>query len=292
MAWRDNELAARAADALGEPDRVFHISRSRSLAIVMIGFLLILWGFIGLYLGFAVLNAGAKAFKGYALFVFVPAGIGATLLYRLSRTRGLTVLTYPTGILIVNRGDVVSFAWDEIVEIRLGNVSDAVIAYEKIGQIASLVLPGRNTFWYGGSNTLTLTTSDGRTGEIPVALAGFKELTIRIQQETARRLWPMTVDRFRSGEPMTFGPFTAQHDELRHGSRAIPWNEIDRVIVLSISLIVRRKAGLFKPWQKVAISEIPNPHLFLRLVKSMTDNPETLRPATKPEGGLADSEQP
>jgi hypothetical protein len=291
MTWRENKLAARAADSLGEPDRVFHISRTRSIAIVAFAVLLILWGIVGSYLWFAVLNAGAKALKGYALLVVIPAGIGATLLYRTSRTRGLTVLTYPTGILVANRSDVFSFPWDEIVEIRLGNVHNPIIDYDMTGQIASLVLPGRNTFWYGGLNSLMLTTSDGRTGEIPVAITGFRELTIRVQRETAEHLWPMTMERFRAGEPLTFGPDTAHQDQLQCDSRSIPWNEIGSAVVVSTNLVVRRKAGLFKHWHKLAISEIPNPHVFLRLLLTMIDHAGSLRPATNPGVGLPDSEQ-
>jgi hypothetical protein len=287
MAWRDNELAAQAAETLGEPDRVFHVSPARSIAIGAIGFLLALWGIVGSILWFAVLNAGAKVLKGYFILVLAPAGIGLTMLYRIVRTRGLTVLTYPTGILVVNRGDVFSFPWDEIVDIRLGNVNDLVIEHDEAGQITSLVLPGMNTTWFGGSNTLTLTTSDGRIGQIPVAVPGFKELTIRVQKETAERLWPITVAKFQAGETIAFGPFIVLRDRLIRDSKEIFWSDLGQVKVSMTNLVVRKKAGMFKDWQNLPVAEVANPHLFVRFVKTMIDDAESL--LNSPEADVSES---
>jgi hypothetical protein len=269
MAWRDNELAARAADALGEPDGVYHLTLGRRIAFITVATLSVAWAIIGSFVWFGVFKAGAKGLKGYIFLVLAPAFIGISMFASLWRSRGLTVLTYPTGILVVNRGEVWTFPWDDIATISLGSGKTPLVETDESGAVRWVAIPGTNSAWYGGTNSLTITTADGREGVIPVAVPGFRDLSVRIQKETFPRLWGETWSRFCGGEPIDFGLVTATFAGLSDGKKELLWDDFKEIAV-SGKLVVRKTGGWIKDWRNDDLGNYPNANLLVRLAEAVT----------------------
>jgi hypothetical protein len=259
-----------AAGALGEPDETFRINRAR----IRTKF----WTALGLIFGSVVvvtvmllLNLGIDV-AVFAKILLMPMIIGSTMLVTLYRQRGLMVLVYPAGLLRLQRGNAVSFPWDEITEVRLKvqRVDAAEIRFDDDGEPAQCWLPSEAPsmmVWQAG---LWLERADEAAAHVSPAIADYDRLVKIVQRRTFPRLWADARDRLLAGETIAFGDLEVTPAGLRHTSKKLPWKEFKELIVAQGKLTVKKTNG-WMPWAVLDVSKVPNPHVLFALVQVAKD---------------------
>lgn len=269
----DDDDFTRAVAELGDPDAVFRISRGRFLAKLWVGLGLILSGAAVGGLGFAF---GVGVLAVLAKFVLTLPVLGVILLVLMYRQRGLLVLVYPTGLLRLYRGEVASFPWNEVGEVRL-KVQRAApeVEADDAGSPAACWLPAEAPTVEIWAAKLVVVRKDGTEATFGPALADYPRLAELVQRRTFPLLWAVARARFRAGEPVAFGDLELTPAGLRFAGplpsrkktareKFLPWKAVKEVVVAQGMLSV--KAGRWFPWLVVDISQVPNPHVLFALV--------------------------
>jgi hypothetical protein len=272
MSWRDDETAAQAAAALGEPDEAFHITPGRVVAAIVGGILLFLWGISGTLIWIFFVGLKGAAIKVYLLLVLLPGLGGLFMMYRFVKMRKLKVLVYPTGILVINQKEIWSFPWDEIEKVEMKMGKAPLLARSEDGTMSASILAS-NDAYYGGMNYLQLTSYDGRSGTIPVIVPGFTRLAERVQNETFRRLFPKAMERFDAGEVLVYGPIVLTRAGLESGKKELPWDDVNELKVNSKVVTISKKSGVFKTWFTGQLSAIPNAHVLVAMLEYAKKKP-------------------
>lgn len=260
----DDNLLDRVKDELGEPFAAYEVGRGRFAAKLTAGLALLLGGagLIVLVFGFGLGNFAGFFHK---FLILLPVS-GVLVLWNLHRSRGLTVLLYPTGLLRFQRGEVVSFPWGEIDTVRLKTDQGSVeVVRDAAGAVAECwvaVEAPLVQFWKAG---LTVARADGTTARLTPAVAGYADLVERVQRATFPDLRAKAVARYRAGEPVAFGPLTVTWGGLESGANLLPWPDLAEVAVAGRNLVLKR-AGKWLAWATHELEQVPNPHVFLALV--------------------------
>ncbi|HEX4614204.1 MAG TPA: DUF6585 family protein [Urbifossiella sp.] len=268
---------ARARQELGEPESLYQISPAWFRTKLLVSLTLIAVG-LG---GFAVFGAiGWRAFHVFAHFIIWPLGTGLTLLVNLYRQRGLFVLVYPTGLLRLRQGEVESFPWDEIVEVRLKTqrVESVVLVRGPDGEPLACWLPAEVPdvqVWTAG---LTVVRADGATAHFSPVLAGYAELAEEVQRRSFPPLWAATVGRFHDGRMLPFGKLEVSILGIHHGGKVLPWPRVGKLTIAQGQLAVGEKRKWI-PWAAVKpAAEVPNPHVLFALAAFAAGDPPEPEP--------------
>ena len=277
----------RAHTELGDPEAFFRISPTRFLAKLALGVALLVYGAAANYLWWV---HGPATFGHFELLLLVVLPLsGLTLLLHMYRNRGLYVLVYPTGLLRLRRGEVDSFPWGDVEQIRLKvqRAADAEFTYDAAGVPLSCWLPvDVPTFklWDAG---LTVMRNDGVEVHFGPALTAYDVLAAEVQKRTFAALWPATVERFRSGERIDFGELEVGRAGVRHNGKLLPWRELKELTVAQGKLSLKQ-TGKWLPWALVDVSGVPNPHLLFALAEEVR---RTRSPRSEPRGERAGQPQ-
>jgi hypothetical protein len=260
-----HNLLDRCHAELGEPDAVFRVGAGRFWAKLALGVGLVLFGTVGNYLWWV---HGPGKFNHVVLLLLVgPPLTGLSLLGHLYRTRGLCVLAYPTGLLRLQRGEVESYPWTEVEEVRLkaDKAAFEVERDEKGEVVAGWLAVEPPTFQLWNAH-LALRRADGTMARLTPAVGGYAVLVEHVQRATFRELWPVAAARLRAGKPVAFGPFEVSRAGLRHEKNLLPWADLGEVAVVGKNLSVKRK-GKWLAWAAKELDAVPNSHVFLALVE-------------------------
>ena len=260
----DDHLTLATAE-LGTPEALFHISPGWLRAKLAVALGLVLFGVAVNYWWWA---HGPANFN-HLLFhlLFWPPLLGGVLVFHMYRHRGLFVLVYPTGLLRLRRGEVDSYPWDDITEVRV-KVQRADAAEEdrdEAGNVIACWLPAEVPavqIWNAG---LTVVRADGAEAHFGAALADYEELAAEIQRRTFPAAWAAARWRFRAGRAVEFGEVEVTPSGIRTGGKFLPWPEVKDVTVAQGMLSIKQ-AGRWLPWAVKAVNEIPNPHVLFALV--------------------------
>jgi hypothetical protein len=273
-----HNLLERCQMELGDPDAVFRVGAGRVWVKLALAAGLVLYGVVANYLWWV---HGPARFDHIVLLVLIgPPITGLSLLGHLYRTRGLCVLAYPTGLLRLQRGEVESYPWDEVTEVRLkADAGTFVILRDEAGETLSGWLEVEPPTFQLWNAHLTVRRADGTTAKLTPAVGGYPDLVAHVQRETFRALWPKTLARFRAGERVEFGPLEVSRTGLRYEKNLLPWADLSEVAVSSKHLNVKRK-GKWLPWVSKDLDEVSNPHVLLALIEEAR---RTARPARKRE---------
>jgi hypothetical protein len=273
----ENDHFSRSVTELGEPDALFQISRARFFTKLSVGALLILLGLVANYLWWV---EGPGRFDHYALALLVSLPItGGCLLWHMYRQRGLAILIYPTGLLRLRRGEIDSFPWHEIEQVRVKvqradmpqivrgkaqSAETAQIVRDAEGSLVACWLPADvPTFrlWKGG---LHVSREDGVEAHFSAALTDYTELAQEVQKRTFEIHWPQIWERFLSGMLVTFGDLELSLRGIQHGVKHLRWSEVKEVSILQGILRIKQK-GKWYPSVLLDVFAIPNPHLLFAL---------------------------
>ncbi len=282
-----HNLLERCQAELGDPDALFRIDPGRFWTKLSLGAGLLALGVVGNYLWWVHGPAKFDAFLAKAMIA--PPVIGIGLLGHLYRTRGLCVLVYPTGLLRLQRGEVESYPWPEVTEVRLkADKATVEVERDEAGEVTDgwlAVDPPAFQLW---NAALTVRRADEATAKLTPVVTGYADLAERVQRATFRLLWPAAAARFRAGEAVTFGPFEVSRAGLRFGGKPLPWADLGDVAVASKNLSVKRK-GKWLPWAAKELEEVPNPHVLLALIEEAR-HPHLPRPSPAADREPADAD--
>jgi hypothetical protein len=261
-----DKIIERCHVELGNPDAVYRVGAGRFGVKLALGLGLIGYGVVGNYLWWV---HGPANFNHLTfLFLILPPLSGLSLLRHLHRHRGLCVLAYPTGLLRVQRGDVESYPWDDVDEVRLKADKGTIeVRRDDAGQIESCMVAVEPPTLQIGNAAVTVQRKDGVTARLTPVVGGYADLVERVQAATFPVLWPRALARFQAGEWVACGPFEASPAGLRFGKSTLPWAEVGEVGITSKNLSVKRK-GKWLPWAAKELEEVPNPHVLLALIEA------------------------
>ena len=273
---------ARAREELGDPEALYQVSPAWFRTKLALSLLLLAVGVAGVALLAAV---GMRAFHVLFHFILWPVVTGITLLTNLYRERGHSVLVYPSGLLRLHRGEVESFPWDEIAEVRLKTqkAEAAVLLRGPDGGPVACWLPPEVPdvqVWTAG---LTVVREDGATAHFTPVLAGYADLAEEVQRRTFPPLWAAAMRRFHDGRTLAFGKLEASLLGLHHNGQILPWPEVDKLTIAQGQLAVgqRRK---WLPWATVkGAADIPNLHVLFALAAYAAEAPPEPDPEPDPE---------
>lgn len=264
--WPD-ELAEAAAK-LGPPSDVFNVSRSRAARKAFSGLALIVGGGIANYLYWVVFQ-GPVAFEHILfLLLFGPFVSGAGLIYAAWRDRGLWVLIYPVGLLRWQRGEVVTFPWDEVSEIAFYRVVECDRprrATDAEGQLETCWLPIAKTGSKSLGAQVILRRADGAEATVPSSFDDFPRLCQVVQEQTFRVMWPEAWARFVEGKRVKFGAVALSLAGAHRDGDYLPWPEVADAQVVNGKLQIFSRA-LRRPWADVPLHLVGNPHVFVAML--------------------------
>lgn len=257
---------SRALAELGDPDAVFQVSRGRFLAKLWAGLALIVGGVAANGLILALGMWGALA--ALAKLLLTPPIFGSVILVTVYRQRGLVVLVYPTGLLRLRRGEVESYPWDEVAEVRLKlqraeapevlrDDDGLPVACWFEADAPSIMI------WNAG---LVVERADGTEAAFGPALADYPHLAETVQRRTFPRLWAAAWEKFTDGEAVAFDDLEVTATGLRHAGKRLPWRDFKELTVAQGRLTVK-KVGRWLPWLILDVSKVPNPHVLFPLVE-------------------------
>lgn len=256
----------RAREELGEPDAVFQVGAAWFRTKLLLGIVLMAIGCGGLVVLWLI---GFKAVHVLLHFILWPLGAGIGLIVNLYRQRGLYILVYPTGLLRLRQGEVESFPWAEVAEVRLKTqrADKVVLVRDGDGDPAACWLPVDAPdvlVWNAG---VTLVMTDGKPTEFPPIIAGYAEFAEEVQRRTFPYLWAGAAAQLQDGRTVAFGKLEANVVGLHHGGKVLPWRKVGKLTIAQGQLAIEEK-GKWLPWATVKpAAEVPNPHVLYALAE-------------------------
>ena len=294
----DGQDAARPADdhlhravtELGEPDVLFHVSPARFLAKLVVGVVLLVFGLVANYLWWVHGPAKVGHFE-LLLLVGLPM-TGVALLWHMHRNRALHVLIYPTGLLRLRRGEIDSFPWAEVRDIRLKvqRAVSAAIQRDEFGNPVGSSLPAdvpSFQLWNGG---LTVAREDGVSAHFGPALSEYPRLAEEVQRRTFAAMWPGVWERFRTGHAVVFDDLELTPAGLRFALKFLAWTDVKDLAIAQNKLSIKQN-GKWLPWYLKDASAVPNPHLLFALVEEARRFAVALASVSQPQTPAADHKQ-
>ena len=282
------ELADPVA-RLGPPSEVFRIPRSHAARKTISGLCLIVGGGVANYLYWVVFNGPVVAEHFLFLFLFGPIISGVGLMYAAWRDGGLWALIYPMGLLRWQRGEVVTFPWDEIKELSFYRVVECEKprrTTDARGELLTSWLPIAKM----GSRTLgahlILRRDDGAEAILPSSVGDFTRLCRIVQEETFRVMWARTWPSFVEGMRVRFGELALSLAGIHREADLLAWYDLDDVLIQNGKITIRSKR-LRRAWQEVPLHSVGNPHIFAALLlvgpPALTDPDEESGPPNSNE---------
>lgn len=260
----DDDHLSRAVTELGEPDLLFRISRTRFLAKLTIGVLLLIYGVVANYFWWV---HGPATFGHFELFllVIVPLSGGALLLH-MYRERRLFVLIYPTGLLRLRRGEVDSFPWRDVDHIRLKvqRATGAEIHRDAEGQPTACWLPVDIPTFQLWTASLTVAREDGLVVHFGPVLTDYDLLAEEVQKRTFTVIWPLVWNGLLEGKVIAFGDLEVSRIGVRHAGKFLAWSDLKEISIAQGKLSIKQ-GGKWLPWLVLDVSSIPNPHVLFAL---------------------------
>lgn len=277
----------RAVTELGEPEIQFHVSTARFLTKLTVGCALVLYGVVANYLWWVHGPARFGHFE-FVFLVVLPAA-GATLLWHMYRNRALHVLIYPTGLLRLRRGEIDSFPWAEVREVRLKvqRTVTAAIERDDLGNPVGCALPAdvpSLKLWDGG---LTIVRADGVSANFGPALSDYPRLATEVQRRTFAVLWPALWDGLRAGNVVYFDDLELSAAGLRFANKFLPWRDVKELAIAQNKLSIKQH-GRWLPWYLKDANSVSNPHLLVALVEEARRVGPALASISQPQVPAAD----
>jgi hypothetical protein len=276
-----DDYLTRAVTELGEPELLFRISRTRFLAKLFLGVLLLVYGVVANYYWWV---HGPATFGHLELLLLIVLPLsGGVLLFHMYRERGLYVLVYPTGLLRLRRGEVDSFPWHSIDRILIKTQGSPTTRLEHAadGSLLACWLPvDVPTFqiWNAG---LTVVRKDGVIARFGPVLSDYDQFAEEIQRRTFTAFWPATLQQFREGERLPFGDLEVSSLGIQHVGKFLPWRFVKEVTISQGKLSIK-VVGKWLPWVLLDLQTLPNPHVLLALLSEGRKLTPAVLPSSQP----------
>ena len=256
----------RAVTELGDPDALFRVSPARFTAKLAVGIVLVAVGVVANYLWWV--RGPAKVGHWELVMLLGPPITGVALFWHMYRNRGLHVLIYPTGLLRLRRGEIDSFPWNDITDIRLKvqRAAAAMVQRDDAGNPVSCALPAdvpSFKLWDGG---LTVARADGVSAQFGPALSDYPQLADEVQRRTFAALWPVVWEQFRTGHAVAFDDLELSPAGLRFALKFLAWKDVKELVVAQNKLSIKQHKK-WLPWYLKDAGAVPNPHVLFALIE-------------------------
>jgi len=264
--YATDDHLTRAGEELGEPDALYRVSPGWFQTKLAIGLGLVVLGVAGNWWWWVQGPGNMNFFFTHLLFW--PPMVGIGLLVHMFLQRRLYVLIYPTGLLRLRRGEVDSFPWAEVREVRIKTqrTDSPVVERDANGTPVAAWLPIEAPDIQVWTAWLTIVRADGATAHMGPVLTDFERLTQTIQCKTFPRLWADAWGRFRAGEMVSFGSLEINLLGMHQAGKVLRWAELKEVAIAQGKLSVKQ-TGRWLPWGELKdINDVPNPHILLTLI--------------------------
>jgi hypothetical protein len=256
----------RAVTELGDPDVLFRVSPARFTAKLTLGGVLLTFGIVANY--FYWVHGPAQFGHWQMVILFFLPMTGAALLWHMYRNRGLHVLVYPTGLLRLRRGEIDSFPWREVDQIRLSvdRTGAVAVARDEAGNPTGCCLPADAPAFKLWNAGLTVSRADGVSAHFGPALTDYPRLAEEVQQRTFAVLWPAVWGRFASGHAVAFDDLELSPAGVRSAQNFLPWKDVKEITAAQKKVCIRQ-VGKWRPWYLKDAAAVPNPHVLFALVE-------------------------
>jgi uncharacterized protein DUF6585 len=236
---------------LGEPLAEFTTGGLVFAAYVGGGIVCVLLGLAALGFGVAVLAHGPKrevagVFKLMAFGLFLAA-TGAGVLARSRSIRGLRVFACRDGLARVQGPRAELLRWEDVNAVRHD-------------------LTKRENVTVRSPYRVILVRRDGKEVEFNEALSDVKRLRELAEERTLPFMLPAALEAVRAGETVGFGEVSVSPEGIHAGKDTLPWEDFADAEAKEGRLLVRA-AGRKRPFFKIDIAKVSNPHVFLAVAE-------------------------
>jgi hypothetical protein len=253
---------AEKSAGLGEPLAHFETSWVQLLLCLILSVPIILLGVGGIVLGIVLLNRrNALGFPGKLFWLcglLILTGFG--LLGRWRTLRGTGVFAFAGGFVRYDRANADAVRWASVRQILRG-------AAPGQKQQLTMATPAR----------LALTDDAGREWVFTETLSGLKEFREAAEDRTLPHLLPDLLDQILDGQTVPFGDIAVTERGLGHPQQPfLPWDQVAGAGVEKEKVVIR-SALTKKPYCRVDMFNVPNPHLLLAIIEQFRLHPDETR---------------
>jgi hypothetical protein len=233
---------------IGRPTAVFTFARRQRLALIVAGILAAVAG-IGLLAAlWFVLN------ETIGLLGILLLAVGPVLVLHARKYRRLHAIAGSEGVALVENDAVSSCRWQEVHTVQETRL---------VGEMQSVLQASAR----GEDHYFRVTCRDGKELVFRNFLDDLSWLGQIIHHETLPYLLPPAVAALEKGESLDFGPLCVDPEGLRSApEKLLSWEEVKEVTVANGLLKVTRMGKLWA-WFKTPLSQVPNAHVLLALVR-------------------------
>jgi hypothetical protein len=258
-----DQIASLAANyQLGAFSRCYEAQKP--LTILGTGFLIIVVAMLVLGLLLLIAVFLHVAFGFLALFLLLVPILAVAYMIGGLLSSGHKVYIYSNGLIASQGSQTTVLPWNQITQI-----------FHKKSWAATL-----SSFKPEHIYSLTLHSAQGQTVEISSYMQQVIELGYVIEGEVVRNVFPQVMQRYRSGDTLSFGTFALNMQGITrttHGDM-LPWNEIKSVDYVGEIIAKRGNYGLRlvgvtkndgRIWAASLETQIPHLALFFQLSREI-----------------------
>ena len=126
----------------------------------------------------------------------------------------------------------------------------------------------RNGSYVGTTYMYTLRRMDGYQIKLGNLTKDIAELGPAIAQGVTRELVPRALHAIRTGQTLTFAPFSVNQQGIGNGRKFIPWLQVQAVDV-SQGRVTVKKTGTARDWATAMVAKVPNFLVFKVVAEEM-----------------------
>ncbi len=216
---------------------------------------------------------GALFFMAAAVF-FCGGGIFPTDLSVTTRVVLLVFGLFSLGLVVYLVSTVIQAANQQIYLFEQGIVIDKshqvqAFPWNQVAEVwQSVTRHYRNGIYTGTTYMYTLRRVDGYQVKLNNLTKGIAELGPAIAQGIARELIPRAMHSLRTGQTLTFAPFSVNQQGIGNGREFLPWSQVQAVEVKQGRVTVKKVGASRGSWMTM-VAKIPNYLVFTVLADEM-----------------------
>jgi hypothetical protein len=124
----------------------------------------------------------------------------------------------------------------------------------------------RNGIYTGTTHKYRVRRSDGYEVNLNDRFNKVGELGDLVHNSVTATKIPQVFAAYNAGQTITFGPLSVSTQGISNGKNLLPWAEVKDISIQS-GYIAVSKAGKWLRWSSQPVAAVPNPFLFIALVR-------------------------
>jgi hypothetical protein len=185
------------------------------------------------------------------IIALVVAGLSVWGLVDNKRKQGMQLLVFPEGLAETKQEQTSLIRWDDI-------------SYSW----QSVTKHYRTGIYTGTTHLYTIQTKDGQQYKFNDTYKNVEALGNLIQDEVARRIFPVVAQAYNAGQTVNFGQLNISKAGINNGKETIAWDEV-KDVKLQSGIVTIKKEGKWLNWKNVTVAQTPNIFVFLGMVNQI-----------------------